>query len=473
MTLAGCGLPDLGARPEMRTPATLESGVSLRSAASQAVWPREAWWQAYGDPQLDALVAEALAGSPDVAAAQARVRQARGIAEQAGADRLPQVGAQGSAGAVKQSYNNGIPPEFVPRGWNSNGSLALTGDFDLDIWGRRRNQLAAATSEAEAAQADAEQARLILASNVVSAYFDLARLLERNRTLEDAVASRDRLSGLIRQRAEQGLENQTPVRQNLAETARSRLTLASNQEQLAARRHALAALLGAGPDRGLAIQPAVLTQVAATPLPADAGIGLAGRRPDIVAARLRVEAQGRRIDVAKTAYLPDISLSGLIGLTSLGLSNLIDRGSTYGNAAAAFSLPIFDGGRLRGQYRQTRGTFDLAVADYNLTVVDALREVADAVASRQAAMMQEREAVQARNEAEGAFDLASKRYRAGLTNYIEVLSAQQVALDAREAAIDAHFRILASEVALQRALGGGFQAETAGTRTNEKVSTDE
>lgn len=469
-TLAGCGLPDLGARPEIRTPATLESARSLGAASSSASWPQDAWWQAYGDPQLDQLVAEALAGSPDVAAAQARVRQARGVVERTGADRLPQVGAQGSAGAVKQSYNNGIPAEFVPKGWRSNGSLALTGDFDLDLWGRRRNLLAAATSEAEAALADAGQARLIITSNVVSSYFDLARLLERDRALEEAVASRDRLSGLIGRRAQQGLENQTPVRQNLAETARARMALTANREQIAARRHALAALLGAGPDRGLSIQPSALTQVPATPLPADAGIALAGRRPDIVAARLRVEASGKRIDVAKTAYLPDISLSGLIGLTSLGLSNLIDSGSTNGSAAAAFSLPIFDGGRLRGEYRQARGTFDLAVADYNATVVDALREVADAVASREAALVQEREATQARSEAEAAYALAAKRYDAGLTNYIEALSAQQVALEAREAAIDAHFRTLASEVALQRALGGGFLDGSApAEQTNEKV----
>jgi NodT family efflux transporter outer membrane factor (OMF) lipoprotein len=470
MTLAGCGLPELGPRPELRAPATLESARTLAAASPTADWPQDGWWQTYGDPQLDALVAEALAGSPDVAAAQARIRQARGVAERTGADTLPQIGAQGSAGAVKQSYNNGIPAEFLPRGWKSTGTLALTGDFDLDLWGRRRNLLAAATSEAEAAQAEASQARLIIASNVVSSYFDLARLLERDKALQEAVASRGQLSGLIRRRAEQGLENQTPVRQNTAETARARFALAANREQIAARRNGLSALLGAGPDRGLAIQPSTLTQVAATPLPADAGIALAGRRPDIVAARLRVEAAGKRIDVAKTAYLPDISLRGLIGLTSIGLSNLIDSGSTYGNAGAAFSLPIFDGGRLRGEYRQSRGSFDLAVADYNATVVDALREVADALASREPALVQEREASQARSEAEAAYALASQRYDAGLTNYIEALSAQQVALEAREAAVDAHFRTLASEVALQRALGGGFlEGSVVAEQTNEKV----
>ncbi|WP_159863923.1 efflux transporter outer membrane subunit [Novosphingobium sp. 9U] len=467
--LASCGLPNLGARPETRPPATLATAQTFaRATDPAAAWPREQWWRAYGDPQLDALVAEALAGSPDVAAAQARVRQARGAAEVTGADTLPQIGARGSAGVTKQSYNNGIPSEFVPKGWKSTGNLALTGDFDLDLWGRRRKLLAAATSEAEAAQADASQASLILASNVVSSYFDLSRLLARDEALVQASQSRESLGALTRRRAEQGLENQSPVRQSQAETLRSRIALSANREQIAARRNAIAALLGAGPDRGLAITPSAISQLPETPLPTDAGIALAGRRPDIVAARLRVEAAGKRIDIAKTAYLPNISLSGLIGLTSLGLSNLFDSGSTYGNAGGAFSLPIFDGGRIRGEYRQARGSFDLAVADYNATVVDALREIADALASRDAARAQEVDAVAARREAEGAYDLANKRYDAGLSSFIEALSAQQVAIESRQAAIDAHFRTLSTEVALKRALGGGFAQDM-----NEKVSTDE
>jgi NodT family efflux transporter outer membrane factor (OMF) lipoprotein len=468
LALSACGLPDLGARPQMRAPATLESAQTFAGADAAATWPQEDWWKAYGDPQLDALVAEALAGSPDVVAAQGRVRQARGAAEIAGADTLPQIGAQGSAGLTKQSYNNGIPANFVPKGWKSTGDLALTGDFDLDLWGRRRKLLAAATSEAQAARADASQARLILASNVVSSYFDLARLIERDKALEEAVKSRESLGTLTRRRAEQGLENQSPVRQTQAETLRAKIALSANREQIAARRHALAVLLGAGPDRGLAIQPATLTQLPETALPADAGIALAGRRPDIVAARLRAEGAGQRIDIARTAYLPDISLSGLIGLQSLGLSNLFKSGSDYGNAAGAFSLPIFDGGRIRGEYRQARGGFDLAVADYNATVIDALREIADALASREAARAQERDSAQARGEADAAYDLATKRYDAGLSNFIEALSAQQLAIESRQAEIDAHFRTLAAEVALKRALGGGF-AET----TNEKVATDE
>lgn len=456
LSLSACAAPDLGPRPQMTSPAMLASGQSLPSDRLTSAWPRERWWTAYGDPQLDALVEEALAGSPNVAMAQARIRAARGAAEAAGAALLPSIGGQASAGLAKQSYNNGIPPAFVPHGWKSTGTLALSGDFDLDLWGKNRKALAAATSEAQAAEADARQAELMLSSNVVSSYFDLARLQERGRALAEASKARATLVDLTGQRSRQGLESEAPLRQSETAAASARAALSANDEQMLLRRHAIAALLGAGPDRGLSITPPAISALPATQLPADAGIALAGRRPDIVAARLRAEAASSRIAAAKAAFMPDISLRGLIGLTSLGISNLVDSGSTYGNAGGALSLPIFEGGRLKGNYTQARGAYDLAVADYNATVTGALQEVADALASRDAAAAQERDAAEAARTSQAGYDLAMKRYRGGLSSYLEALSAQTAALEARQAAVDAHFRTLALEVALQRALGGGF-----------------
>lgn len=456
LTLSACAAPDLGPRPRMQAPADLASGRSL-AAERLAEWPSQRWWTAYGDPQLDALVAEALAGSPSVAQAQARILQARGAAQAAGAALLPTLSGQGSAGLTKQSYNTGPPPEFVPHGWKSTGSLALSGDFDLDLWGRNRSALAAATSEAEAAEADARQAELLLSSNVVSSYFDLARLIERGRALAEAGRARAAMVDLTGKLAEQGLESEAPLRRAQAAAATARAAIAANDEQILLRRHALAALLGAGPDRGLAIAPPALAALPEVGLPADAGIALAGRRPDIVAARLRAEAAAKRIDVARAAFMPDISLQGLIGLTSLGLSKLVDSGSTYGNAGAALSLPVFQGGRLSGDLRRTRGVYDAAVADYNAAVIGALREIADALASREAAAVQEREAQEARTTSQTAYELSMQRYRAGLSNFLDALTAETAALEAREAAIDAHFRTLALDVSLTRALGGGFE----------------
>lgn len=452
----------------MNAPAVLASAQSLKAVGVVRDWPQERWWVAYGDAQLNALVEEALANSPSVAMAEARIRQARGETLVAGAQGLPSIGGEASAGLRKQSYNNGVPADFVPKGWNSTGTLALSGEFDLDLWGKARNALAAATSDELAAEADARQAALMLSANVVSSYFDLGRLAARGKALEEGQQAREMMVKLTRQRAEQGVENEGPLHQAEAAAARGRGAVSANAEQVLLRRHALAALLGAGPDRGLAIAAPDLIEVPETPLPADAGIALAGRRPDIVAARLRAEAAGSRIEVARAAFMPDISLSGLIGLTSLGLSNLIDGGSTYGNAGGALTLPIFQGGRLKGQFTQARGGYDAAVANYNETVIGALQEVADALAGRDAAAAQEHEALEAQKQSAIAYDIALKRYRGGLSSYLEALTAQTAALEAREAAVDAHFRTLALEVALKRVLGGGYEDDSS-----EKASRHE
>ncbi|KHK93112.1 efflux transporter outer membrane subunit [Novosphingobium malaysiense] len=468
LSLSACAAPDLGPRPKMTAPGALASAQSLHDHGAARTWPADNWWTVYGDPQLDALVGEALAGSPSVALAQARIRQARGAAQVAGAATLPSVGAEASGGLTKQSYNMGIPSAFVPHGWKSTGTLALSGDFNLDLWGKNRKALAAATSEAEAAMADARQAELMLSSNVVSSYFDLARLIERGKALGEASEARAAMVDLFAKRVQHGLENNTPLRRAQAAAASARAAVSANEEQIALRRHAIAALLGAGPDRGLAINPPAPASVPGTGIPAEAGIALAGRRPDIVAARLRAEAAAARIDVARAQFMPDISLRGLIGMTSLGISNLVDSGSTYGNAGAALTLPIFQGGRLKGNFTQARGAYDAAVADYNATVAGALQDVADALASQEAAAVQEQEAVEAASTSGAAFDLAMKRYRAGLSSYLEALDAQTAALQAREAEVDAHFRTLASEVALKRALGGGFA-----DNSNEKAPDNE
>ena len=461
--LAGCA-PDLGPRPLPLSTAQLSSERSLAAVAAQAAWPADHWWQSYGDPQLDALVDEALAHSPDVALAAARIREARGAARQAGAATLPQLGAGGSAGVNEQSRKLGIPPQFIPNGFHDTAEADVNGSFDLDLWGRNRALLAAATSEAKAVEIDAQQAALMLSAQVIATYGDLARLTSDADTLRAALAAREDNAKLVRQRRAAGLDSELPVRQADTAVASARFDLSKTQEQIAATRHALAALLGAGPDRGLAIAPPKFAPPGTTALPADAGIALAGRRPDIVAARLRVEAGGKRIDAARATFLPDVSLSGLIGFNSLGIANLFSPLSQYGNARAAVSLPIFDGGRRAGSFTQARGGYDEAVARYNGTVIAALREVADAVSARGEAVVQVSAAARSLADADAASALADQRYRAGLSNYLEVLSAGDRALAARRADGDARFRLFALDVSLARALGGGFTEPTSLSR---------
>ncbi|UZK68951.1 efflux transporter outer membrane subunit [Sphingomonas sp. S1-29] len=465
VAMAGCAAPDLGPRPELATPDTYAARTSLAATRSAAAWPAAGWWRGYGDAQLNALIDEALAGSPDIAIAAARVRSAQGVLQQAGAAGLPRLDAEGAAGLNKQSYNNGIPAEFVPKGWNDTGRLALNFGLDLDLFGRNRAALAAATSDAEATRLEGEQAALSLATDIAARYADLARLYAERDVLERALAVRSSTERLVGDRVAIGLDTQAELKQARSAVPASRVDLAANAEQIALTKNMIAALVGAGPDRALAITRPE-TPVLAPELPADAAIALIGRRPDIAAARARAEAAASRIDVARADFYPNISLSGLIGLQSLGLDSLFKGGSSIGNVGPAISLPIFRGGALQGQYRQARGQYDEAVATYDRAVIGALREVADAVTSRRQVAEQLRDAQASLADAEGAYTVAQLRFRGGLSSFLNVLSAEQAVLTARRSLADIDARRFALDVQLVRALGGGFQPsiQTSETR---------
>lgn len=449
-------LPELGTKPVMQEPAAYAANQSL--APADARWPGSAWWSDYGDPQLDILMKEALAGSPDLAIAQARVRKAEGYAQQAGAALYPSVDATGSVGYSQQSENNGVPSAFVPKGWNDTGKVSLGLNFDLDLWGKNRAAVAAATSDLEASKYDLDQARLILTTNVAATYAELAGLYAERDTAVATLSIRMDSLKLVSNRVVNGLDTRAELKQAESLVPAARAELGAIDEAIALNRNALAALLGAGPDRGLSIDRPAIGKLHAKGVPNGASIDLVGRRPDVAAARAAVEASASRIKVARAAFYPNISLGAIIGLQSLGLGNLLDGGSTYGNVGPAISLPIFHGGAISGQYRGARGTYDEAVARYDASVVAALRQVADAMTSQNALARQLDDAREALAAAEEANALARRRYQGGLSTYLDALSAEERVVDARRSVTQLEARNFILDVAMVRALGGGFQS---------------
>lgn len=454
--LSAC-VPNLGAA-QPRSAGSLASTQAL-AAAQPGVWPSEGWWQSYGDPQLDALITEGLAGSPDIATAAARVARAEGLAQSAGAAGGPTLGANARAGTVKQSYNNGFPKEFVPKGWRSNGDASATFSFDLDLFGRNRANRRAAIGERDAARIEASAARLTLAASIASAYADLSRLYAEREVAEQAARIRGESATLVANRVANGLDTQGERAQAEAQVPATRADIAALDTSIDLVRHQLAALVGAGPDRGLSIGRPQLGRIAAGALPANVGIDLVGRRPDIIAARLRVEAANQRVKAAKAAFYPDLSLSALIGVQSLGLSNLVEQDSIYGNAAPALSLPLFDSGRRSGDYRASRGDYDAAVADYDRVLLGALREVADAVSNRAGLQREDQDARASLAQSEIAYRIARLRYEGGLSTYLTVLTAEDAIVAARRRVADLQARAFTIDVALIRALGGGFTSQ--------------
>jgi NodT family efflux transporter outer membrane factor (OMF) lipoprotein len=442
--------------PAPKTPQAYASAQSLTGAAGQ--WPADQWWQGYGDAQLGTLIAEGLVGATDLRAAYARFAMAAAAAGEARSALLPTLDANAGVGVAKQSYTYLFPAAFAPKGWRQTGQGSIGFGWDIDFWGKNRASLAAARADQRAAGAEAAQARLSVSTAIAAAYADLADLYAQHDAAADALNVRSRTLALMIQRRGQGLENEGAVARERSRLASAQGDLAALDEQLALARHHLAALMGAGPDRGLTIARPAVTALTSAGLPADIPAQLIGRRPDIVAARATAEAAADRIRVARAAFYPNINLSGLIGLQSLGLSNLFKSGSDYGSVGPAISLPIFDGGRLRANKHGAEAQYAEAVARYDGTLVTALQEIADAVTSRTELSRRLADAQAAQDAARAAWEVANNRYRGGLATALDVLEAEDILITARRTTAALQTRAFTLDVALVRALGGGFHA---------------
>lgn len=469
LTLAACA--DMGgiAPQASKIDATrVNAGSAINGAMTGAAWPREQWWEALQDPQLNRLMASALADNPSLHAAQARVRQARALAGIAEAATLPRVDAAASAQRERFSANYMVPPPLAGNyAWNN--TAILSGSYDLDLWGRDHAALAAALGEVQLASAETQMARLALESAIVRSYVQLALDYALADSAAAMLAQRERLLDLARRRHAAGLASAIDV------TSIETTLPAGRREQeqigtaIALLRNQLAALIGKGPGDGDAIARPRLTlspeQDAAPPvppaarLPSELPAELLGRRPDIAAQRWRVEVAAERIAVAKAAFYPNINLTAFVGVQALGFDHLLDAGSAMRGIAPAISLPIFEGGRLRGQLAGQSAVYDGAVEQYNATVLHALEEVANAITRDRAEQEQARLNQQALASARLAHRLAEQAWRAGLTDQVNEIGARIALLQEQRQVAQVASRQLDNYAELMAALGGGVKLD--------------
>lgn len=428
-------------------------------ALAPAAWPSTDWWRRFGDPQLDALIAEALAGNPGMASASARIDKAVALAASSGAALAPQISA--GADVMRQRYSgNGIFPPPIAGSWHTQTQLALAFGYELDLWGRNRATYDAALGQVRAAEVDAYAVRLLLAASVARAYVQLGRSFEQLELAQATLAQRRAIFDLTRERVAAGIDSQVELKQAEVSIPAARERIAQLEEEIALGRSLIAALLGQGPDRGLAIaRPSAQQQPIALPsaLPAD----LLGRRPDVVAQRWRVESGLREIDAAKAQFYPNLNLAALVGVQSITFSKLLSSGSEVPAFGPALRLPLFDGGRLRANLAAKDADYDLAVEQYNQTLVEALREVADQMASLKSVDAQRLQLESALASAREAHALALARYRAGVASYLQVLAAEAPVLEQQSLQSSLRARELELSINLIRALGGGFEDKPA------------
>lgn len=466
--LAGCAdHAGIAAQVQMRdaaslglAPASASGGDGAGAATGAASTPGAAlqadWWRMWGEAQLDALVAQALAGNPTLQQAQARLASAWAFSETVRASEGPRL--DGNLNLNRQLYSaKGMYPPPVGGSVLNSGLGRLTGSWELDFFGKNQAALAAAIGAARAAEADAQAARLLLASNLVRSYFQLARLQAQLAVAERTLAQRQETLQLVRERFAAGLDTRVELRQSEGSVPDARQQIEALREQIALTRNAIGALV-AEPKSALAIDAPALTAIKAIETPAQLPAELLGHRPDIAAARWRVEAATRSVDQARSLFYPNVNLAAFVGLSSIGLDNFARADSKEWGFGPAISLPIFDSGRLRANLRGKSADLDAAVASYNASLLDAVHDVADQLDSARSIARQQAEQRQAQAAAEAAYALALERYRAGLSNYLTVLAAETSVLAQRRLGVDLAARSLDTQVNLIRALGGGYQA---------------
>ena len=456
LLLAGCASPGPGHMPlALTTPAALGlTAIASADGASGGLPATQPWWTLLGDPQLDRLVERALQGNPGLDVARARQARARALVEGSRSASGPRGTL--AADVARQRYSaNGLVPRPVAGSTRTSASLQASLEWSPDFFGRNAAALAASIGQARAAQAESAAAAQALALQVSRAYVALARLVAQHRIAERLLAQRQSLLQLTQERTSAGLDSQVELTQAQAALPDARTQIEALEEQMVLARRLLAVLCGQAPEALAGLLPR-LEQMALPNMPPRLGANLLGRRPDVAAARWRVEASAQDVAVARTEFYPDIHLGAFVGLSALGLGNLVSAGSRQMGVAPALRLPLFDGQRLRAQLAGRQAELDTAIAQYNGAVLDAVRGAGDAMASVQSIERQQALQAEALAKAEAAYDFAVQRYRAGLGNQLVVLNTESQVLAQRRARADLHSRALDTRAVLLNAVGGGW-----------------
>lgn len=438
-------------RPDVAAP------LAWKNAATPETLPRGDWWQLFSDPTLDELQSRALAANQNLAAAAARVEQARAAAGLARSSYFPSIGLRPS---LDRSRSSETTDNRFPVTESTTYRGVLDAVWELDLFGRVRRLHESARAEVSAGTADFENVRLALTAEVAATYFSLRGLDRELALVTDGVALRRHALDLVASRRAGGAATDFDVARAETELAATEAESFALTNRRAALQNALAVLLGeAAPTFEISNFE---SQIPSPPtVPAGLPSELLERRPDIAAAEATLAAANARIGVAKAAFFPAISLTGSFGYASGDVDRLFQADSKLWSIGPSLYLPIFQGGRNRANLARSRAAFEESVALFRQRVLVAFRETQDALTATQ--LLAEQAAAQERAVAAArrARELAQTRYDAGYVNYFEVLDAQRTLLAAERAATQLGAQRLVNSVGLVKALGGGWSRPVA------------
>lgn len=463
LSLAGCA-----AIPELRTTKTDLPSAWPQGADQTVARVAPDWWKAFGDPQLDSLIQQALAHNSDIRLAAARIEEARANLGLARADQAVQV-----EGAVDVSRSRRTEVGAMPAGGspvNNSYKAQLQAAYELDLWGRYREASNAARSQLLASEYGRDVVRISLTSQVAQDYFALRALDAQLELVEQTRANRQAAVDLQKLRMDAGVSSELEMRQAQAELAsleasQAQLTQAVRQQELV-----LAVLTGRSPrdlTESTIARGKTLAAMGNPPaIPAGLPSDLLARRPDLRQAEQNLLTSHARIKEAKAALYPDLSLTAYLGSESKALSDLFSGPAAIWSLAAGIVQSIVNGGRTEAELQARDARQTQALISYEQSVRQAFREVLDAlIAHRQARELAEAEGRRA-DALASALELADLRYRNGLSNYLTVLDAQRNVLQAELNRIDARRAQLSASADLAKALGGGWEAEGTSSAVN-------
>lgn len=455
--LASCAVGPDYIRPEAETPTAYKESQGWKQAEPRDLAAKGPWWAAFGDPGLDALAEQVSLSNQNLAAAEARLRQAQALTRYARASLLPAVTAAPSHTAFMKSQN-------TASGSSAGGveatdyNLPLQLSWEVDLWGRIRRNVEANQASAEATASDLEAARLSAQADLVQAYFQLRTQDAQKRLLEDTAKAYEEFLELTQRRYRAGVASMADVSQAETQLKSTRAQALDVTVQRAQLEHAVALLIGK-PASGFSLPFAPLAVPMPESLPAvSPGVPseLLERRPDIAAAERRVASANAQIGVAKAAFFPTLTLGASAGYESASLDRLLDWPSRFWSVGPSIAAAVFDGGLRRAQLEGTRAAYEASVATYRQTVLSAFKEVEDNLATLR--ILEEEAKVQGEAVAAARRSVAitTNQYKAGVASYLSVITAQAAQLALERGAVDIQGRRLTASVQLIKALGGGL-----------------
>jgi len=454
VALAGCAVGPDYQRPPVEAPAEFKEMKGWRAATPADALPRGDWWTAFNDPDLDALMKRVDVSNFNLRAAEARVRQARALADSARAGYFPTIGAGATA---TRSKSPSLPNAPSTTAAVSTYSATVNASWELDLWGKVRRAVEAGDAGWQASAADLETARLSARAQLATSYFTLRLTDGFRQILEDTVAAYERSLVLTRNRYNAGVVARVDVVQAEVQWKSAQAQLVDLSVDRAQLEHAIALLVGEAPANFSLERKPLALSVPDVPLTLPSA--LLERRPDVASAERNVSAANARIGVAKAAFFPALTLSGAGGYRSIDAGQLFIAPFRFWSLGAAVAQPLFDGGARSAASDQAVAAYDEEVALYRQTVLTGFQEVEDNLA---ALRILADEATVQDEVLEGSrrnVELTLNQYNAGVVSYLNVIVAQATLLQNERTSAQLLGRRLTASINLVKAAGGGWSAE--------------